>query len=250
MKILLGNDDGFGADGIVALEKELEKHGHDIWVCAPSEQRSGFSHAITVARPLEIKKISPRHYTCSGSPADCVMYFIEANRAGKFEMGEPDVVISGINWGYNMGRDLLYSGTVGCASEAALLGIPSVAVSAEITENPPYEDAALFTALHLEEFFKTIGKGSFLTINVPTGSRLEWMPTVVDMTSYYINDFEIRDETIVMTGRGLDSLKKRRREAFSEVEAVWFHNKISVAGVKALPRTDLRMYRSLENLAT
>ena len=130
MKILLTNDDGVHALGIYALAKVLEKE-HDVIIVAPSEQKSASSHAITIRNPLymgetQLDGIKSKAYWVKGTPADCVKLFFE-----KINNEKIDFVISGINDGYNLGTDVLYSGTVSAAIEANIYNIPSIAVSTD-----------------------------------------------------------------------------------------------------------------------
>jgi 5'-nucleotidase len=121
--VLLTNDDGIRAKGLIALRKELLKMA-EIWVVAPAGEQSAISHSLTLQRPLEVKKISERTFTINGTPTDAVMVGVYGILKRK-----PDLVISGINHGPNLGEDVTYSGTVAGAMEGALMGIPSIAVS-------------------------------------------------------------------------------------------------------------------------
>ncbi len=183
MQILLTNDDGYGAEGIQLLDDALSNAGHEVWVCAPEKQRSGFSHSISLKTSVSFTKVCERHYVCQGSPADCVMFFL----LGNFPLKKPDVIISGVNNGYNIGYDLLYSGTVGSATEGTLRDIPSIALSAQDGEGVivPYEDAVRFMVDHLEDFVSLINPGSFININVPVGSNQKWELCDVDYVEYY-----------------------------------------------------------------
>ena len=121
--ILLTNDDGYQAKGLRVLYKHLKKR-HEVWIAAPKYNQSGSSHSVTLHKKIQIKKFSDRCYWVDGTPADCIMIGIHALLPHK-----PDVVISGINQGFNVAEDVIYSGTVAGAREAALMGIPSIAVS-------------------------------------------------------------------------------------------------------------------------
>ena len=128
MKILLTNDDGYLAEGIVLLCSSLSVLGHEVYVVAPDGQRSGFSHSATIYKDIVFNKIdnytgAKLAYSCSGSPADCVK-FAESSLNIKF-----DLLISGPNNGENYGNAILYSGTVAAAEEGVLCGIKSIAVS-------------------------------------------------------------------------------------------------------------------------
>ena len=121
--ILVTNDDGITAPGIIALARALEDLG-DVAVIAPDTNRSGISHAISLLRPLRARTVRPSWWTVDGTPTDCVYLAIHQLLERK-----PTVVLSGINAGPNMSYDVHYSGTLGAAVEGTLLGIPSIAVS-------------------------------------------------------------------------------------------------------------------------
>ena len=129
MRILLTNDDGIQAVGIRDLYKELVAAGHEVHVVAPISEQSAVGHAITIATPLRVKEFTENGFRglgVSGTPADCVKLALTTLIAER-----PDVVVSGINAGANVGVDILYSGTVSAATEGALMGLPAVAVSAD-----------------------------------------------------------------------------------------------------------------------
>ncbi len=128
MRILLCNDDGYEALGILTLARHLREEQHEVFVVAPSEERSGQSHAMTFFRPIPTKRIDAHTWAVQGTPADCAAlalhHFLKSN--------PPDLVVSGINHGLNVGWDVNYSGTVGAATEAALLGYKAIAVSVDL----------------------------------------------------------------------------------------------------------------------
>jgi len=123
LRILLTNDDGIHGEGFQVIKKVLEKE-NEVWSVVPNVNRSGCSHGLTMYTPLTLKRKDDTLFTCSGSPVDCCIYGMQAVMTEK-----PDVIISGINKGANMGTDLLYSGTAAAARQGALLNIPSIAVS-------------------------------------------------------------------------------------------------------------------------
>lgn len=127
MRILLSNDDGYLAPGIQILANALRRDNHDVWIVAPNEEKSGNSHAISILKPLLAKNTAPQTYAVFGTPADAVAVGL----ADIMKEARPDLVISGINNGYNVGRDVNYSGTVGAATEAALEGYKAMAISME-----------------------------------------------------------------------------------------------------------------------
>ena len=126
MNILLTNDDGIDAVGLATLRRALEGFG-DLWVVAPEREQSAASHALTLLDPLRVRRLGERVFTVSGTPTDCVLVAVRGIH-GLMEP-KPDLVISGINQGPNMGDDVTYSGTVAAAIEGRLLGLPALAFS-------------------------------------------------------------------------------------------------------------------------
>jgi len=167
MNILLTNDDGIHAEGLQTLYSILSEK-HNVTVVAPDRERSAVSHAITLHEPLRIDRISSlydgRGYASNGTPADCV-------KLGILEICDtyPDMVISGINSGSNVGVSIHYSGTAAAAREAALHGLTAMAVSINGYYKPEhYKDAAVFTAsLAAKTFQNSLPFGVFLNVNIP-----------------------------------------------------------------------------------
>ena len=124
-RILLSNDDGIHANGLKALERIARALSDDIWVVAPENEQSAASHSLTIIRPLRIRRISDRHYSIDGTPTDSVLLAIKHI----LKDHQPDLVLSGVNRGGNLGEDVTYSGTIAAAMEGTLLGIPSIAFS-------------------------------------------------------------------------------------------------------------------------
>ena len=122
--ILICNDDGFDARGIQVLERALKPLG-EITIVAPDAEQSASSHSLTVRRPIDVKKVDERHFRIVGTPTDAIVLALQV-----LLDREPDLIVSGINHGPNMGEDVQYSGTVAAASEGTILGVPSIAVSA------------------------------------------------------------------------------------------------------------------------
>ncbi len=139
MRILLTNDDGVHAEGIKILFAELSRF-HDVLALAPDREQSSTSHSLTLTRPLRLNQHAPNFYSCDGTPTDSVLLAV----LKILDHHRPDMVISGINHGANMGEDITYSGTVAAAIEGSLLGIPSLAVSMVEGENPDFKGAARF----------------------------------------------------------------------------------------------------------
>jgi 5'-nucleotidase len=125
MRILVSNDDGIHAPGLKVLEKVAKSLSKDVWVVAPEFEQSGASHSLTLTLPLRLRKINARKYAVRGTPTDCVMMAMHEI----FKDKRPDLLLSGVNRGANLGEDVTYSGTVAVAMEGALLGVPSIALS-------------------------------------------------------------------------------------------------------------------------
>jgi 5'-nucleotidase len=162
MRILVSNDDGYFAPGISALAEALSRCGK-VTVVAPERDRSGSSNSLTLDRPLSVRRASNGYMYVNGTPTDCVHLAV----TGLLEE-LPDVVISGINYGANMGDDTIYSGTVAAATEGFLLGIPSIAISL-VAEGGGHFDTAARVACELIERFRSrpIGEPVLLNVNVP-----------------------------------------------------------------------------------
>ncbi len=171
MKILLSNDDGVMAEGIKALTIALSKE-HDVYVIAPDRERSAAGHSLTLHTPIRVEELeskfgAKRIWITSGTPGDCVKIGINAILS---EEEKPDLIISGINHGPNLGSDILYSGTVSCAMEGAMMGYPSIAVSLASMSSEPelFKNVAEFMAkfVHKVKEFN-FPKKTILNVNVP-----------------------------------------------------------------------------------
>ena len=162
MIVLLTNDDGVNAKGLLALKKELSRIGQ-VWAVAPDREQSATSHSLTLQHPLRINKIGERFYSVDGTPTDAVMLAVHAILKRR-----PDILISGINHGPNMGDDVSYSGTVAAAMEGTILNIPSIAVSNVNWDAKHFESAARFVR-KLAKFVLENGlpQYTFLNVNVP-----------------------------------------------------------------------------------
>lgn len=162
MKILISNDDGYLAPGIVALARAMQTIA-DVTVVAPDSNRSGTSNALTLDRPLSVTQAENGFYVVNGTPSDCVHVALTAL------MSEPpDLVVSGINQGQNMGDDTLYSGTVAAATEAYLFGIPAIAFS-QAERGWMHLDTAAQVALEMvKRGFPSLPKPFLVNVNVPS----------------------------------------------------------------------------------
>lgn len=165
-RILLTNDDGYHADGILALEEGLKEIG-DVYVVAPESEMSGASHSLTLSRPLRIRQRSERHWTVDGTPTDCVTLALN-QILPKDEM--PNICCSGINHGANLGDDATYSGTVAGAMEATILGVPGLAFSLAVTREQIFDESV---KVAVDVTRKALADGipmwTLLNVNVPKG---------------------------------------------------------------------------------
>lgn len=169
MLILISNDDGITAPGILALAEAATVLG-EVWVCAPATEQSAKSHGLTMHDPLRIHQHGPRRYAITGTPADSV-YMGLVHLLPRI----PDIVISGINRGSNLGSDVHYSGTVAAAREATLKDVPALATSLYITDwrkqGPFHYDAAAQVTIQVARAMLAdpLPRGTFLNLNVPDG---------------------------------------------------------------------------------
>ncbi len=173
-RILVTNDDGVHSDGIHTLAKALQRLG-DVIIVAPHVEASAIGHALTLRRPLRMEKLREGVYEVDGTPTDCVNLAYT-----QLYDTPPDLIVSGINKGYNLGDDVTYSGTVSGALEGALLGVPSIAVSLERAPGtydfvPSARMTATLAAAVLE---RGLPPRTFLSVNVPTGEPLGMKVTV------------------------------------------------------------------------
>lgn len=164
-KVLITNDDGYQSPGVHAIREKLIEQGFETITITPDRNMSGTSHSLTFTRPLKIQKIHEDfYYIVDGTPADCVHLGINIILEGK----KPDILVSGINTGPNIGNDVFYSGTVGAAREGCLFGIPSVAISVSSSKNPDYKTVAELSIPVINTVLKFgLPKGTFLNVNVP-----------------------------------------------------------------------------------
>lgn len=162
MRILLSNDDGYFAPGLAALADAMQAFG-EVVVVAPEQNRSGASNSLTLDRPLLLKKAASGFYFVNGTPTDCV-HLAVTGMLDKL----PDIIVSGINLGANMGDDTIYSGTVAAATEGYLLGIPSIAISLTSFEGKYFDSAARVAGELVERFIRNpIKEPVLLNVNVP-----------------------------------------------------------------------------------
>ena len=241
MRILLSNDDGYFAPGLAALAEALSKHA-EIVVVAPERDRSGSSNSLTLDRPLQVRRSHNGFHYVNGTPTDCVHLAV----TGMLDR-LPDMVISGINHGANMGDDTIYSGTVAAATEGFLLGIPSIAVSLASKAAGNYPTAAQAVCDMVERFrLRPIAVPVLLNINVPDVPAAQLTGTVVTRlgrrhkSEPVIKSTNPRGETVYWIGAAGDAEDAGEGTDFHAVA----NRMISVTPLQI----DLTHYASLENV--
>jgi 5'-nucleotidase len=239
MRILITNDDGIQASGLLPLAQWAQKLG-EVTVIAPKFEQSGKSHGIEIHKSFEMKKVdfAPgiTAYALDSTPADCIRVAILGLKE-KF-----DLVISGINRGLNIGRDTIYSGTVGAIFEANALGVPALAFST----SPAYYDKALS---HMDAIYdyicrnRLLEKGDLYNINIPecpVGFRITRQGG-----PYYSDKFDFQENDMVMPC-GIDVFKSSNTKDL-DTDAVLVHHLISISPL-TIDRTDRELYAQLTAL--
>ena len=180
MRILLTNDDGIHAEGLVVLERIARTLSDDVWVVAPETDQSGYAHSLSISEPLRLRKIGDKHFAVRGTPTDCVIMGVR-----KILPGVPDLILSGVNSGANVADDVTYSGTVAGAMEGTLLGIRSIALSQAYRYDDddrfvPYATSeALAPALLARLISTPLPEGVLINVNFPNCAPHEVEGTLV-----------------------------------------------------------------------
>lgn len=165
-RVLISNDDGVNAPGLKALERAMKRIAGEVWVVAPETEQSAASHSLTLRAPLRIRKISKHKFAINGTPTDAVMLGVQH----VMKDNPPDLVVSGVNRGGNLGEDVTYSGTVAAAMEGTLLGLPSVAFSLVTPDGAKShwataEDYVVRVMQHLSGL--AFPRGVLINVNIP-----------------------------------------------------------------------------------
>jgi 5'-nucleotidase len=187
--ILLTNDDGINAEGLNALKEELCRIAH-VLVVAPDQERSAVSHGLTIHTPLKFKEAGADSFSLNGTPADCVMFALD-----RLFIKPPDLVISGINHGANLGDDVMYSGTVAAAREAARHGVPAIAISQEYKDGKKirFKEGIEFIRDMVKAMLRnTLGGELLLNVNIPIG-KIRGMKITRQDCSEHPRHFSIPD---------------------------------------------------------
>jgi len=195
VRILISNDDGVFAPGLTTLARTLALEGkHEVYVVAPDRQRSATGHSVTLHKPLRVEKVDiegvKAAWSTTGTPSDCVKLAVSQLLPDK-----PDVIISGINSGPNLGSDVLYSGTVAAAMEGAFSGYPAIAVSAQKNETAIFKLAADF----IVDFLRVLPKApmpsrGLFNVNVPDPANLKGVRVTELGKRQYLDIFERRHD--------------------------------------------------------
>jgi len=216
IKFFLVNDDGIGAEGLKRAKRVLEKFG-DVFVVAPSCERSGSSHSISLRKKIEVREIEDRVFSVDGTPVDCVLIAMEALLDER-----PDILVSGINYGFNLGEDTLYSGTVAAATEGFLYGIPSIAFSVGPYKEPCFEAGEYYLEGILKKIIeKKFYKEKFL-LNVNLFDLKVEEVKGIKITKlgrrHYINPIEKIDEGTYKIGGKLKLIPEEDTDAKAVLE--------------------------------
>jgi 5'-nucleotidase len=236
-KILVTNDDGYFSEGIETLYNALEAIG-EVTMVAPASEQSATAHSLTLTRPLRARQIAERRYMVEGTPTDCVLLALT-----KILPERPDIVVSGINHGANLGDDVTYSGTVAGALEASVFKLPGIAVSLTAREGD-FTPAANFAAdLTVKVLKEGLPAGTILNVNVPVGeirgARLTHLG-VVAATPEIVEGVDPRGKTYYWIGIQRVSWKEDRGSDFAAIS----DGLVSITPL----RTDMTDYRTLETL--
>lgn len=245
MKILLTNDDGYQSAGLALLCEKLSSLGHEVYVVAPSGQRSAFSHAVNFHKDLEIAPLThycgaKQAFTCSGTPVDCIKFAVSELKV------QFDLLISGPNNGENYGECVLYSGTVGAAEEGAQNGIKSVALS-RLGRGGSFYPAVEYVVSNLQQLAQLQLNKAFVNVNVPDLSldEIKGVKVCKQSTSQLYHDFMVKSQ-----GKNLwlvDGYTMEETDCESDV--YWANQGYVTLTVLNFDRTDYQQLAKLEVLA-
>lgn len=201
MRILLTNDDGINAEGLVSLEKIARQLSDDVWICAPEYEQSGAGRALTLSDPIRMRKLDDRRFAVTGTPTDCVMLAIN----DLIEGPRPDLVLSGVNRGANLAEDVTMSGTVAGAIEGMAMGVPSIALSQMgfYEAGATYEPAETFGAGIIRRLVE-IGWPDDVVMNVNFPNGHAGPITEVEVTRQGFRDLHTRHAELRTDLRGRD----------------------------------------------
>lgn len=232
MKLLISNDDGVSALGICTLANRLAAAGHDVTVVCPNRERSATGHGLTLHQPIRAEIVQTvfhpavQAWACDGTPADCVKLALWA-----LLDQQPDLVLSGINHGANLGTDVLYSGTVSAAMEGLIEGIPAIALSLTSFTNQNFEPAAAFAVQLVAQIEKSpLPELTLLNVNIPAISAAEITGVAITRQGIrrYVDIFEKRVDPRGKTYYWLAG------EVLEDVESTTDHTEGTLTDVEAI----------------
>ena len=180
-RVLISNDDGINAPGLKRLERVMCKLAREVWVVAPETEQSAVSHSLTIRQPLRIRKVSNRRYAVNGTPTDSVLLGINQ----VLKNNPPDLVLSGVNCGGNLGEDVIYSGTVAAAMEGTLLGFPAIAFSQVSSDKHPVKWSTM------EKWLPKVLKG---LVKVPFPSTVLFNVNFPDIPALKVKGIEVTSQ--------------------------------------------------------
>jgi 5'-nucleotidase len=245
VKFLLVNDDGIEASGFKLAYDVLKEYG-EVFQIAPSKESSGSSHSVSLRKNIKVKKIHNRKYSVDGTPVDCVLIAMEELLEDK-----PDIVVSGINYGFNLGEDTLYSGTLGAAREGFLYGVFSIAFSVgslDRNKNPCFEGGIYYLRRIIEEIVRSriYEEKEKLLLNINMFDLPKNEVKGIKITKlgkrHYLNPIEKIDESTYKIGGKLKLIPEKG----TDVEAV-VNNYVSITPIR-LFSTHLKGMKKLEEL--
>lgn len=201
MRILLTNDDGTHAPGLAVLERIAREISDDVWVVAPETDQSGVSHSLSISEPMRLRKIDDRHFALRGTPTDCVIMGVR-----HILPEAPDLILSGVNAGGNLGDDVTFSGTIAGAMQGTLMGVRSFALSQEYNSDDkqsafPWATAETHAAGVIKKLLNLkLPEGVLLNLNFPSCSPQNVKNTVVTSQGKIAHEIHIDERK---DGRGL-----------------------------------------------
>ena len=231
MKILLVNDDGYGAEGIVLVEKLLQKYG-EVFVVAPKNHQSGKGTSIDFGKPIGYEKIEDHHYILDSVPVNCTMF-------GLYGLNqEIDLVVSGCNYGYNITLDTMYSGTIGACTQALFSGKPAVAISCQFNFD--------LVEKHFDEVFtyildkQLISKDYLLNVNFPIGNKVKGIQITKQHTPKIEYSFQINEKDVIDSRTNVREGAKRGTDVYAV-----FHDLVSITPLQ-INQFNEKYYRELK----
>lgn len=242
MKIMLTNDDGYFAKGIQYLYDFLVGKGHQVYIVAPKEEKSAASSSLTIRGALELEKIDDHTYAVGGTPVDSIKIGLHACS----DDGDPDLVISGINLGPNLGTDTLYSGTVGAAMDAAVLGFRSIALSTnrEFMAHGPGKDFDKYLEKAIDIATNSdVPKHTMLNINIPRNKIKGIKSVPIGMVMYRGNYSTLKDSSNTYY---LSAMRDDKYNISNDVDDRYFHENYMTVTPLSYDMTNYKVLKDMD----